>query len=123
MQVRNMGLRALACAVLAAGSGMAAAQGTGEAWPVRPVTIVVPYPPGGSTDPEARIYAQKLNENTGQQFLIENKGGAGTTIGTGQVAKSPPNGYMMLMVNPTIAMMSIAYKSLPFDVEIGRAHV
>lgn len=118
MQVRKNGVRqALACAVLAAASGTVVAQGAGEGWPTRPVTIVVPYPPGGSTDPEARIYAQKLNENTGQQFLIENKGGAGTTIGTGQVAKSPPNGYMLLMVNPTIAMMSIAYKSLPFDVE------
>ncbi len=96
------------------GAGSVFAQGT-DNWPTRPVTIVVPYPPGGSTDPEARIYAQKLNENTGQQFLIENRGGAGTTIATGIVAKSPPNGSMMLMTNPSIAVMPLSYKDLPFD--------
>ena len=95
-------------------TGSVLAQGA-DNWPTRPITIVVPYPPGGSTDPEARIYAQKLNENTGQQFLIENRGGAGTTIATGMVAKSQPNGSMMLMTNPSIAVMPLSYKDLPFD--------
>lgn len=96
-------------------TGMAVGQGAGDAWPSRPVTIVVSYPPGGSSDPEYRIYAQKLNENTGQQFIIEHKGGAGTTIGTGYVAKSAPNGLTLLAVNPTVSMLTIAYKDLPFD--------
>jgi tripartite-type tricarboxylate transporter receptor subunit TctC len=95
--------------------GFAFAQSGGDAWPSRPVTIVISYPPGGSSDPEYRIYAQKLAENTGQQFVIEHKGGAGTTIGAGYVAKAAPNGLTLLAVNPTVTMLTIAYKDLPFD--------
>ena len=96
-------------------TGPAFSQGAGDAWPSRPVTIIISYPPGGSSDPEYRIYAQKLNENTGQQFIIEHKGGAGTSIGAGYVAKSAPNGLTLLAVNPTVTMLTIAYKDLPFD--------
>ena len=95
--------------------GFAFAQSGGDTWPSRPVTIVISYPPGGSSDPEYRIYAQKLAENTGQQFVIEHKGGAGTTIGAGYVAKAAPNGLTLLAVNPTVTMLTIAYKDLPFD--------
>jgi tripartite-type tricarboxylate transporter receptor subunit TctC len=103
-----LAVTSLFCAGLALGQGA-------DTWPSRPVTIVVSYPPGGSTDPEFRIYAQKLNENTGQQFVLEHRGGAGTTIGTGYVARSAPNGHTLLAVNPTVTMLTIAYKDLPFD--------
>ncbi len=114
--MRRGGLAAKFVAALAVGFPAAAcAQGAADAWPNRPVTIVVPYPPGGSTDPEIRVYAQKLAENTGQQFVIDNRPGAGTTIGTGFVAKAAPNGYTLLAVNPSVSVIPLSFKDLPFD--------
>jgi tripartite-type tricarboxylate transporter receptor subunit TctC len=96
-------------------AGGVLAQGSAAAFPAKPVTIVLPYPPGGSTDPENRLYALKLTENTGQQFLVDNKPGAGTTIGTAYVVKSAPDGYTLLAVNSTLSVMPLTYKDLPFD--------
>src|ERR1035438_1116598 len=69
-------------------------------YPVRSVKWIVPYPPGGTTDVLARIIAQWLSEKMGQQFIVENKPGAGNNIGTEAVVTSPPDGYTMLLVNP-----------------------
>jgi len=66
-----------------------------QAWPTRPVRIVVPYAPGGSTDTVARITADRLSSIWGQQLVIENKPGAGTNIGAAAVASSDPDGYTM----------------------------
>ena len=63
-----------------------------QAWPSKPVKFVVPYPPGGSTDPMARLIAAKLSDSLGQPFVVENRSGASGTIGTAFVAKSPPDG-------------------------------
>ena len=80
---------------IAAAAGVACAQ---PAYPVKPVRIVVPYPPGGGNDTLARIFGQKLSESMGQQFIVENRPGAGTIIGTAYVAKqAAPDGYTILL--------------------------
>ena len=76
--------------VLAVHAGGAAAQGSGPAYPAKPVHIVVPSSPGGGTDILARVVAQKLSENLGQQFVVENRPGAGQVIGIESVARSAP---------------------------------
>src|SRR4051812_47624182 len=88
----------------------------GDTYPAHPVKIVVPFPAGGSNDIIARILAQKLSERTGQQFVVENRGGAGGNIGADAVAKSNPDGYTLLVTAPPPLSTNIAlYKSLPFD--------
>src|SRR5256885_14445435 len=83
-------------------------------YPAHPVKIVVPFPAGGSNDIIARILAQKLSERTGQQFVVENRGGAGGNIGAEAVAKSNPDGYTLLVTAPPPLSTNIAlYKSLP----------
>src|SRR4051794_38003538 len=70
-----------------------------QSYPSRPVRLVVPFAPGGFTDVVARILSQKLSLAMGQQFVVENKPGAGSTIGTDFVAKAPPDGYTLVMVS------------------------
>ena len=84
----------LLCAVLAGIAGNAFAQAQ---YPVKPVRVIVPYPPGGGNDTLARLFGQKLTDAWGQQFVIENRPGAGTIIGTAAAAKSPPDGYTLLL--------------------------
>src|SRR5262245_6254223 len=85
-------------------------------YPTRPVTIVVPYTPGGSTEILSRLIGQKLEERLGKPVLIENKPGAGTVIGSTMVAKSAPDGYTMLMATPTPMAINVAvYRNLPYD--------
>jgi tripartite-type tricarboxylate transporter receptor subunit TctC len=86
-----------------------------QTYPSRPVRLIVPFAPGGFTDVVARILGQKLSEAMGQQFVIENKAGAGSTIGSDLVAKSPPDGYTLLMVSSTHVISTWIYKSLPYD--------
>ena len=84
-------------------------------YPTRPVKWVVPYPPAGTTDVLARIMAQWLSEKMGQQFVIENKPGAGNNIGTEFVVNAPPDGYTMLLVNPANGINATLYKNLSFN--------
>ena len=77
--------------------------------------IVVPFPPAGPTDTVARILAQKLGEGLGQQFLIENRAGAGGNIGIGLVARAPADGYTMLMVSSSFVVNSSLYANAGFD--------
>ena len=84
-------------------------------YPTRPVTIIHPYPPGGSTDPEARVYAQKLQENLGVPFLVEARPGAGTTIGSAIVAKAAPDGYTLLSIGSSYTIAPLVYPNLPYD--------
>lgn len=104
-------LQALALATLAAMSMAAQAQG----WPAKPVRIVVPYPPGGAVDAVTRKMAQRLSEQTGQSFYVENKAGATGTIGTAQVARAAPDGYTLLANDTTYALLPHIFKTLPFD--------
>ena len=88
-----------------------------EAYPGKPVRIVVPYPPGGAVDQVTRRIAQKLTEQTGQSFFVENKAGATGTIGAQQVAKSAPDGYTLMTNDTTYAILPNVFKKLPFDHE------
>src|SRR5262249_21174743 len=87
-----------------------------QEYPARPVTIVVPYTAGGSTEILTRIIAQNLTQRLGQSFIVENKPGAGTVIGTTAVAKAEPDGYTLLMVTPTPMAINVrVHKELPYD--------
>lgn len=100
-----------AALVLAASAAAAGAQ----SWPTKPVTLVVPFPPGGTTDVLARALGTSLSKNLGQPVIVENRPGAGATIGAEAVAKSKADGYTLLVgaVHHTIA--TSVYKKLPYD--------
>jgi tripartite-type tricarboxylate transporter receptor subunit TctC len=87
-----------------------------QAWPTRPVRLVVPYTPGGSTDTVARITADRLSRIWGQQVVIENKPGAGTNIGAAAVASSDPDGYSMFIGTSSLATSRLLYRSLPYAI-------
>jgi tripartite-type tricarboxylate transporter receptor subunit TctC len=84
-------------------------------YPTRPVRFVVAYPPGGATDILARLIAQRLSEKLGQQFVIENKPGAGNNIGTESVINAEPDGYTILLVNPANYINATLYANLKFN--------
>lgn len=87
----------------------------GQAYPNKPIKLIVPFAPGGFTDVVARILGQKLSIALGQQFVVENKAGAGSTIGTDYVAKSAPDGYTLVMISTTHVISPWIYKSMPYD--------
>jgi tripartite-type tricarboxylate transporter receptor subunit TctC len=84
-------------------------------YPTKPVKWVVPYTPAGTTDILARIIGQYLSDHLGQQFVIDNRPGAGNNIGTEVVVNSPPDGYTLLLVNPANGINATLYKRLPFN--------
>jgi tripartite-type tricarboxylate transporter receptor subunit TctC len=85
-------------------------------YPTHPVTIVVPFTPGGSTDIVARLLAQRLEQRLGKTFVVENRPGAGTIIAASAVAKAEPDGYVLLMApSSTMAINVTLYKKLPYD--------
>ena len=86
-----------------------------DRWPSKPVRMVVPFAPGGSTDVLARMLGQKLSERWGQPVVIENKAGAGGNVGADLVAKSSGDGYTLLMASGSIAINPSIYKKMPFD--------
>ena len=86
-----------------------------QSYPVKPVRMIVPFVAGGNTDIIARIVAPELSKALGQQLLIENRGGAGSTIGTEVVAKSAPDGYTLLMVSSAHVINPAMIKKLPYD--------
>ncbi|SNS91489.1 Tripartite-type tricarboxylate transporter, receptor component TctC [Noviherbaspirillum humi] len=86
-----------------------------DGYPSRPVKLVVPFAPGGFTDVVARLLAQRLQASLGQSFIVENKPGAGSTIGTEQVAKAAPDGYTLVMVSTTHVIGSALYRNLGYD--------
>ncbi|MDW8467921.1 MAG: tripartite tricarboxylate transporter substrate binding protein [Burkholderiales bacterium] len=93
----------------------AAPAAAAQDWPARPVSFVVPFPPGGSVDPLARLLAGKLSESLRQQFIVENKPGASGSIGAAHVAKAKPDGYTWLFVFDTHAVNPALIPNLPFD--------
>lgn len=103
--------RILAGALLAAATGFASAQ----QWPAKPVKFIVPYPPGGTVDPLARLVGGKLQESLGQPFVVENRPGAGGVVGTSVAAKSAPDGYTFLFVFDNHAVNPSVFPNVPFD--------
>jgi tripartite-type tricarboxylate transporter receptor subunit TctC len=98
------------CLALAGGRASFAAD-----YPTRTVRLIVGFPAGGPTDIVARIVAQSLSERMGQQFLVENRPGAGSNIATQAVITSPPDGYTLLLVSPPHAINATLYKKLPYN--------
>ena len=102
-----------------AGTGLSVLASIGSAsaldYPTRPVRFVVGYPPGGSTDILARLVGQRLSEKLGQQFVIENKPGAGNNIGTESVINAAPDGYTVLLINPANFINTSLYTNLKFN--------
>jgi tripartite-type tricarboxylate transporter receptor subunit TctC len=86
-----------------------------QAWPTKPVHFIVPFPPGGSVDPLARVLGARLQDSLGQQFIVENKPGASGSIGTAFVAKSAPDGYTFVVVFDTHAVNQSLISNLPYD--------
>jgi tripartite-type tricarboxylate transporter receptor subunit TctC len=86
-----------------------------QSYPTRPVRIVIPLSPGGTTDVPGRIVAQKLSETLGQQFFVENRAGAGGTIGADFVAKSRADGYTLLLTASPFVITPHVYKKMPYD--------
>lgn len=107
----TLGLLALGALIAAPWTGVSAQ----EAWPTKPVRIVVPFSPGGSTDVIARMVGQKLSELWGQPVTIENRAGAGGNVGADLVAKSPGDGYTLLFASGSITINPQLYKNMPFD--------
>ncbi|MPT41284.1 MAG: tripartite tricarboxylate transporter substrate binding protein [Achromobacter sp.] len=105
--------------VLVAGSlailALGGAAGAQAAWPERPVTMVVPFPPGGPTDLVARVLAKQLTDQLGQTVVVENKGGANGNIGMQYAAAAKPDGYTVLYNTSSIALSPNLYRSLAFD--------
>ena len=93
----------------------AAAQAGAQPYPTHPVRVVVGFTPGGGVDINARLVAAKLSELLGQQFVVENKPGAGTNIGNELVAKSAPDGYTLLFTSPAVAINMSLYRNPPYD--------
>ncbi len=102
---------AFVAAVLVASSAYA------QEWPTRPITLVVPFAAGGTTDLVARPIAQALSEKLGQPVMVENRAGAGGTLAAGMVAKAAPDGYTIFLATVAHTMAPGLYKSLPYDFE------
>jgi tripartite-type tricarboxylate transporter receptor subunit TctC len=94
---------------------VAAAGTQAQSFPVKPVRLIVAFPPGGTTDTIARTFGQKLTEAWKQQVVVENRGGAGGTIAADVVAKSAPNGYTVMLNTAAQAIAAAMYRKLPFD--------
>lgn len=113
---RNITRRAILAGLAATAALPSVAEA--QAWPARPVTMVVPFPAGGNADALARAVAAELSTKLGQQFIVENRGGAGGNIGGGVVAHAAPDGYTFLFGTPApIAMNKLMYKSMAYDPE------
>jgi len=108
---------ALACSIAVLGLAAVAnpAAVGAQAYPAKPVRLMVPFVPGGNTDIIARVVAPEMSKALGQQLVIENRGGAGSTIGTEVVAKSPPDGYTLLLVSAAHVINPAMIKKLPYD--------
>jgi tripartite-type tricarboxylate transporter receptor subunit TctC len=88
-----------------------------QEYPTKPVRVIVPWPPGGSSDTLARILGQRLTGMWGQQVVVENRPGAGTTIGNDVVAKAPPDGYTLMVTATALVASSALYSNLPYKIE------
>jgi tripartite-type tricarboxylate transporter receptor subunit TctC len=108
-------LRWLIAALALTAAGPCAAQPALDAYPSRPVRLIVPFGAGGPGDVFARLIAQRLGENLGRNFLVENHPGAGGTIGTAVAARAAPDGYTLVVISSTFMINASLYPELPYD--------
>ena len=99
-------VRRLACAGIAACAIVAAAPAASQQYPTKPVRVIIPFAPGGGSDITARLFSTKLSEYMGQQFIPDNRGGAGGLIGMEATARSAPDGYTIMMMSASFAATS-----------------
>ena len=112
MKLRSMCMVVAVCAALVIPS---AAQSQSDAYPTKPIRLVVPFAPGGLSDILARIMAARMGESLGRPMMVDNRAGAGGNIGTELVAKAAPDGYTLLFCSPTLALSPSLYSKLGFD--------
>ena len=117
MHLFRVAIAVLVAPYFVAGAALAqtASTGSGQAWPAKPVRVVIPWPPGGSNDVVGRIVMQKVGESLGQQFIVDNRPGASGAIGADPVAKAPPDGYTIMVHSTTHLGNAHLYKKLPYD--------
>ncbi|HEY9447000.1 MAG TPA: tripartite tricarboxylate transporter substrate binding protein [Burkholderiales bacterium] len=101
--------------ICAAALAAVAPLSTGADYPTKPIRLIVPFSPGGGNDIVARFVAQRLTESLGQSAVVDNRPGAGSTLGTDLVAKSAPDGYTLLITHNAIAINQTLYSKLPYD--------
>src|SRR5262249_26031261 len=114
--MRRLGSKALAMAGLVLGAVGCAAQPASEAWPTRPIAFVVPFAPGGITDNTARVLAKLVGARLGQPVVVENKPGAGGSLGVDVASRQPPDGYTMIYGTQGTQAANLAlYKNIRYD--------
>ncbi|MCC6534962.1 MAG: tripartite tricarboxylate transporter substrate binding protein [Burkholderiales bacterium] len=113
----------VATTLLAAAIGLSANAASAQTYPAKPVRIIIPFPPGGPTDIFGRMIAQHLSEALKQQFIADNRPGAGGNIGVEQAAKAPPDGYTLTCFTVAQAIAPGIYKKLSFDPRKDLAHI
>ncbi|HVL56433.1 MAG TPA: tripartite tricarboxylate transporter substrate binding protein [Burkholderiaceae bacterium] len=87
-----------------------------SAWPTKPIRMVIAYPPGGSTDVSGRLLAERLSKSLGQQVIVENRSGAGGTVGASSVVRAEPDGYTILLAaSPEVSIAPVTVKAMPYD--------
>ena len=104
-----------ALATVLAVLSLSTASAWAQAWPARPIKLVVPYPPGGLIDNMARLVAPKLAQELGQPIVIDNKPGAGSNLGAGEASRAAADGYTLLMASPPLTINPALYIKLPYD--------
>jgi len=107
----------LALGVASPTSAQTSSTGAGQAWPMKPIHVIVPFAPGGPADIIARLTGQKLTEILGQQVLVDNRAGAGGNIGTAAAAKSAPDGYTVLVTTSAFAVNASLFPNAGYDAE------
>jgi tripartite-type tricarboxylate transporter receptor subunit TctC len=115
MAIGTISRRAFGRLAAAAPLGLAVPALAQENWPARPVRVVVPFAAGGGADLVSRAVSQRLTAQTGQQFVVDNRGGGGGNIGTDVVAKAAPDGYTLLITGPSHVINAHLFRQLPFD--------
>src|SRR5262245_45667312 len=108
-------LRVLACALLSLSFLGLSQPALAQAWPAKPVRLVVPFPPGGGVDLTGRVLGKKLTDLWGQPVVVENRPGASATIGANVVATAAPDGYTLLLTNNALSISAGLYPSLPYN--------
>ncbi len=112
---KHSAMRAAASIIMGLALAVAMSAAGAQPYPNHPVRMIVPFAPGGATDIIARIVSQRLGDRLGQQVVIENRPGAGTTVGNAEVAKAKPDGYTLLFAPTPFVISQIVYPSLPYD--------
>ena len=105
------------CVAAMAALPMVHATAMAQAWPARPIKLVVPFPPGGLIDNMARLVAPKLGQELGQSIMIDNKPGAGGNLGAAEAARATADGYTLLMASPPLTINPALYSKLPYKPE------